>query len=101
MPAVTSPVRLHRWKHRSKFPWDALGTRAFSSNLRRSAPNGVRSAMPLCERLANDAQDGAPVLRDQFEPLPEALPGEINSAEEQPRGHVADLIWDRLILDRF
>jgi len=95
----------------SRFWWLALlgqsfpGTRwaraLFRSSVGRTAADGVRSAMPLCERLADDAQDGAPVLRDQLEPLPNALPGEINSAEEQARGHVADLIRNRLILDRF
>src|SRR5580692_12075586 len=59
----------------SKFPRDALGTRAFRSSVGRTAAAGVHSAMPLCERLADDTQDGAPVLRGQFEPLPEALPG--------------------------
>src|SRR5258708_23059 len=51
----------------------------------RSLPHGVGSSVPLGKRLPDDPVDGPAVLRQQFQPAPNALAGEIDTAEEESR----------------
>src|SRR5580693_4807978 len=60
-----------------------------------------RGAMPAREGFPYNPKNGTPVLPNQFEPLPYALAREVNPAEEQPRCHMTDLVWDRLVFNRF
>src|ERR1044071_8524155 len=65
----------------------------------RLAAYGIGRAVPLRERFANDAEDWAPVLHDQPQPLPGAFLREIDAAEKQSRRHMADLVRNRFIGD--
>src|SRR5205814_4864552 len=50
--------------------------------------------------FTEDAKEHAAVLRDQLEPPPGAMTGEINAAEKQTGSQMADLICDRLRRNR-
>ncbi len=46
------------------------------------AADGLSRPVPLCESVADDAEDGPPVLREQLEPLPDASSGKIDPTEK-------------------